>query len=211
MPNARLAQREPEREKRGQRDHDRKTARPATGSRTAPAARRRCRRRSGRRSARARGPGRCRACRASRRTAEGRASTTRTPFATPNASPTPTAAARRHRQRMPVHQHRRQHDAARLSTAPIDRSRPSLMMMSVIGSASSSRIDRLHADVQDVRAAVAKPVAEDAAKHDQQDDEQVAGAWDHLSTAWCIAMRRMFCSRVSSVARAARRRSSCRA
>src|SRR5690349_14177505 len=67
--------------------------------------------------------------------------TTSAPFERPNDRPTPTAAASATARRCSFISSVAMTTPARLSTAPMERSRPSVMMTSVIGSASSSRTD----------------------------------------------------------------------
>src|SRR5262252_47943 len=82
--------------------------------------------------------------------------TTSNPFATPNARPTLTAASSAVTNRYSFISIVASTTPAKLSTAPIDRSRPSLMMISVIGKASSSSTDDCTPMLSRF-AAVAKP------------------------------------------------------
>ena len=82
--------------------------------------------------------------------------TTSSPFARPNAAPTPTAAASATGSGRPFISSVASTTPARLRTAPIDRSRPSLMITSVIGSASSRSTDDW-TPMFSTLAAVAKP------------------------------------------------------
>ncbi len=67
--------------------------------------------------------------------------TTSSPLATPNAIPTATARISAAIRLPPLASRIASTTPDKPSTAPIDRSSPSLMMISVIGSASSSRVD----------------------------------------------------------------------